>query len=177
MESIYKGKGLWLYYLISLGLTIPFVIVFSIRMGFEVLTMFQVLMMIIIVPLILISEVIKNTILNLIDKKTIVCEIRQSKKVVIICFGMIYTTSLIVLMTDSSTIFSLIVYIFLLHMFYPRVIITQEKIYYRELIINKDEVVRVEKMSNNIVRLVLKSGKKISLKQKNINDYNGLFVI
>lgn len=177
MKNIYENKKIWKFYFILVIFLIPLVTATVRTVNFDTTDAVVFILFHVISPYIMITLLIREVVLQEVDKNdTINLKEIKIKRVAsytgIIFFVFSYIMDSIFILNPGKETFSLVMllvtWILLLD---SGVIITKNKIYYRNRIIEQKEIARIEEKNANNIRIYLKNGKDLRIRYRKITSY------
>ncbi len=177
MKKIYENKRVCKFYFILIILFIPLVIATVKWFSFDAIDTVVFILFHLISPYIMITLLIRDVVLGEIGKNDIINhnEIKIKKVTSYIGIGFFvfsHTMDSIFVLNAGKETYSLVMLLVMwLLLLDAGVIITKNKIYYGNRIIEQKEIIQVQEINANNIRIYLENGKDLRIRYKNITSY------
>ena len=177
MKNIYDNKKIWKYYFMLLIFLLPLVAGTVKSAGFGIVDTAVFVILNLFGPYITITLLIREVVLEEVDAKEIINIneikiLRALNYLVLGIFIMSHTlNSMLILSGEHITLSVLSLFIAWYLILDASLIITGDKIYYGNRIIERKEIIHVEEKSPNHIRIYLRGGKDLSIRYKKIAAY------
>ncbi len=177
MKNIYDNKKIWKYYFMLLIFLLPLVAGAVKLAGFKNIDTLLFVLFNLMAPYLIMTLLIREVILEEVDAKEIINIneikiLRALNYLVLGIFIMSHTlNSMLILSGEHITLSVLSLFIAWYLILDASLIITGDKIYYGNRIIEKKEINRVEEKSPNHIRIYLRGGKDLRIRYKKIAAY------
>ncbi|MDA3845455.1 MAG: hypothetical protein PF505_02785 [Vallitaleaceae bacterium] len=178
MERLYFRKEFWIPALISIIILSPVLYIMKVAFLATTLSMIYAGFLVIILPLLIISEVMKGTIVGQLKKDEIIHHFRKSQVILVISvlfFILCYIFSISELIDTGNVLNIYPIYLFLiLYLLNADVIITQTHIYNQMLIIKRSNITNIKRINRNTVRITMKDNKRIRVNSYGIGEEDSI---
>lgn len=177
MKNIYDNKRIWKFYFMLLIFLMPLVVATVKLAGFNIIDTLVFVIFNLLGPYVIITLLIREVVLEEVDAKEIINIneikiLRALNYLVVGIFIMSHTVNSMMILSGEHVTLSLLSLLIAWCLFLDAgLIITRNKIYYRNTIIERKEIVRVEGKSLNDIKVYLANGKDVRIRYKKIASY------
>lgn len=177
MKNIYENKKMWKFYFMLIIFLAPLLVAVVKLAGFGIMDTLVFTLFTLMVPYIIITLLIREMVLPQIDEKDIInrheMKIIGAMSYLMILLLIIYSILNVILILNGEQITSFVIMFFAMWILVQDsgVIITKNKIYYGNKIIEQKEIIRIEEKSANDIIVCLANGDVTRIRYKKAATY------